>query len=226
MSSSSNPALDAETKTEVRPFPYAELSSPRGPGTSAAPAIRSALPGESGTATSGEGMNADTAVALAEHQQWEAQVRAGFDQRLQEIRESVKATLADFACERGKYFEQVEAEVVQLSLSIARRILRREAEIDPTLLAGMVRVALERIESGTRVTVRVHPEQVAECRAYFAQHMEGHQVPEVVEDPSLAPNHCTLETELGTTELGPEILLKEIEQGFLDLLARRPQAGK
>lgn len=165
------------------------------------------------------------AAAEAERQQWESHLRAGFDQRLQEVRESVRAALAGFAGERAVYFQQVEAEVVQLALSIARKILRREAQIDPLLLAGLVRVALEGIESGTKVTVRVHPQQVSECRAYFAQRMEAHQVPEVVEDPSLPMDHCILQTALGATELGPEVQLKEIEQGLLDLLGRRPRVG-
>jgi flagellar assembly protein FliH len=42
-------------------------------------------------------------------------------------------------------------------------------------------------------------------------------------DPSLGLGHCTLETELGSTDLTLESQLKEIEQGFFDLLAQRPQ---
>ena len=46
--------------------------------------------------------------------------------------------------------------------------------------------------------------------------------PELVGDPDLEPSRCILETELGATEIGLETQLKEIEQGFLDLLAQRP----
>jgi flagellar assembly protein FliH len=227
MSSSSNPAREAETKPEIRPFPYAELSAPPGAESGVVQETRSQAADAKESAPGRDGGRApiENAVALAERQQWEAQVRAGFDQHLQETRENVRAALADFAGKHALYFQQVEAEVVQLALGIARKILRREAEIDPVLLAGMVRVALERVESGTKVTVRVHPQQVSECRAYFAQRMEAHNVPEVVEDAKLAMDHCILQTELGTTELGPEVQLKEIEQGLLDLLERRPKVG-
>jgi flagellar assembly protein FliH len=227
MSSSSNPALEPETQPEIRPFPYAELSAPPGAESGVVVENRhpSAREGESTPGKDNLSVQNQNAAMAAERQQWEARVRSGFEQRLLEIRESVQATLADFARERSLYFQQVEAEVVQLALSIARKILRREAEIDPVLLAGMVRVALERIESGTKVTVRVHSQQVSECRAHFAQRMEAHDVPEVVEDPNLAMDHCVLQTVLGTTELGPEVQFKEIEQGLLDLLERRPKAG-
>jgi flagellar assembly protein FliH len=167
----------------------------------------------------------DTAALENARQEGEAKARAVFARQIDEIRGSLREALGDFARERASYYQRVEREVVQLALNIARKILRREAQIDPLLLAGMVRVALDKIESGTKVVVRVHPNQVSECRAYFAQHMEARGVPEVVEDAQLATNHCVLQTVLGTTELGPEIQLKEIEQGLLDLLGQRPQAG-
>jgi flagellar assembly protein FliH len=225
MSSSSNPALEPEIKSEIRPFPYAELSAPPGAASDVVLETRSQTAGKNESAQDGVDRQVENAATVAERQQWEAQVRATGDLRIQEIRESVGGALADFTRERALYFQQVEAEVVQLALSIARKILRREAEIDPELLAGMIRVALERVESGTKVTVRVHPQQVSECRTYFAQRMEAHQVPEVVEDSVLPMDHCILQTVLGTTELGPEVQLKEIEQGLLDLLERRPKVG-
>ena len=42
-------------------------------------------------------------------------------------------------------------------------------------------------------------------------------------DATLGPGHCILETELGSTDLTLESQLKEIEQGFFDLLAQRPK---
>jgi flagellar assembly protein FliH len=47
---------------------------------------------------------------------------------------------------------------------------------------------------------------------------------DVKPNPALGANQCVLETELGTTELGIETQLKEIEKGFFDLLAQRPEA--
>ena len=64
---------------------------------------------------------------------------------------------AQFAAQREGYFQRVESEVVQLALSIARKILHREAQIDPLLLAGIVRVALESLNDGTQVRLRANP---------------------------------------------------------------------
>jgi hypothetical protein len=46
----------------------------------------------------------------------------------------------------------------------------------------------------------------------------------VHEDSALRPGECRLETSLGSTEVGLESQLKEIETGLLDLLAERPEA--
>jgi len=155
----------------------------------------------------------------------EAATRTAYEEHLARVRDGVRATLADFASERAAYYRQVEAEVVQLALAIARKILHREAQVDPLLLAGVVRVALDQIESKTKVVVRVHPEQAPDARAYLQRTMDAESVPEVVDDLTLELDRCVLQTELGTAELGIEAQLKEVEQGLLDLLAKRPPQG-
>jgi flagellar assembly protein FliH len=137
---------------------------------------------------------------------------------------AIAETITAFAREREAFYQKVEPEVVELALSIARKILHREAQIDRLLLAGMVRVALEGIEFSTHVTVRLHPGLVASWREYFVQCIDPADQPELIEDPTLDEQRCVLLTHLGKTELGWEVQLKEIEQGLLDLLAQRPQS--
>jgi flagellar assembly protein FliH len=161
----------------------------------------------------------------AGRQEGEARARAAFEQELARERDLLRVALLDFANERATYYQKVEAEVVQLALSLARKILHRESQVDPLLLAGIVRVALDKIERGTAVKVRVHPQHAAEWRGYFARCLDPRDVPEVIEDPALEGDRCVLQTTLGTTELGLEVQMKEIEQGLLDLLAQRPQAA-
>jgi flagellar assembly protein FliH len=158
-------------------------------------------------------------------QEGAAEARKSFDDQLARERASVAAALAEFHRERADYFRRVEAEVVQLALSIARKVLHREAQIDPQLLAGIVRVALEKIEGATEIKLRLHPRQVAEWRQYLTMHMQQDNLPELIEDPAQAPESCVLQTSLGTAVVGVEVQLKEIEQGLADLLAARPGAA-
>ncbi|MGA9476096.1 MAG: FliH/SctL family protein, partial [Terriglobales bacterium] len=121
-------------------------------------------------------------------------------------------------------YRRVEREVVQLALAIARKILHREAQLDPRLLAGIVRVTLEKLDAKTKLDLYVPARETTDWRHYFACQVEGSPVPDVHEDAALAPGECRVETSLGSTEVGIESQLKEIETGLLDLLAERPEA--
>jgi flagellar assembly protein FliH len=218
MSSSCN-APEVRQEPEIRPFAYVEVLDSVGGSCKAALVEGPAVPMPD---TSTLLAQREAAAREAGRQEGAVQERVVGEQHLAQVRESVVAALAGFARDRTQYYLQVETEVVQLALAIARKILHREAQVDPLLLAGLVRVTLEKIEDATKVVVRVNPRQVSECRSYFAQHMESRNVPEVVEDPAVETDHCALQTALGTTEIGVESQLKEIEQGLFDLLAKRP----
>lgn len=156
-------------------------------------------------------------------QQAGLECKARFEEQLAGERVGIAKALADFARERGAYYQKIEEECVRLALSIARKVLYREAQVDPLLLMGIVRVALERIEGATGVALLVHPQQAADWRKYLAMRMEPAAMPELVEDPAMLPEQCRLRTSMGTADLGLEIQLREIEQGLMDLLAARPQ---
>jgi flagellar biosynthesis/type III secretory pathway protein FliH len=156
--------------------------------------------------------------------QGELEARAKFEEQLARERAAVAQALGDFSRERAAYYQKIEKEAVQLALSIARKILHREAQVDPLLLMGILRVALERIEGATGVVLAVHPQQAVLWRKYLISRLgPGELLPEILEDPAMALEQCQLRTSMGTADLGLEVQLKEIEQGLMDLLAARPQ---
>ena len=153
----------------------------------------------------------------------EARARAASEQELLATKVSISAAIEKFKVEREAYFTRIEPEVVQLALAIARKILHREAQMDPLLLAGMVRVALEKVDAGTRVRLWAHPADIQYWNEHFAQAGSFQPPPELIGDPALRRGECSLETEVGSTQISLETQLKEIEQGFFDLLDQRPR---
>lgn len=151
----------------------------------------------------------------------EQRLRKEYEQKLSAAREPIAAMLTSFEEQRSHYYAQVEMEIVQLALSIAAKILHREAQVDPMLLAALVRLAVERMADGSSITVRVSPGRGASWKQYFAGIPSLLHV-EVAEDPQLSNQDCILETELGSANFGLDSQLKEVEQGFFDLLALRP----
>jgi flagellar assembly protein FliH len=135
----------------------------------------------------------------------------------------VTRALESFDKSRSDYFAAVEREVVQLALTIARKILHRETQVDPMLVGALVQIALGQLKDGSSVTLNVAPPERVRWQQYF-DGLASKLLINVVEDASLQSDDCVLQTELGTANFGIEAQLKEVEQGFFDVLARRPQA--
>ena len=155
---------------------------------------------------------------LSAHQQ----LRSEFDIAITKTREQMSHVLQQFTAERQSYYRRIESEVVELALAIARKILHRELQLDSNLLAGIVRITLEKLDTSTKIALRVHPREAGDWRHYFAEQMDGVAAPDVYEDPAIAPGECRIETSVGSTEIGFESQLKEISTGLLDLLSERP----
>ena len=150
------------------------------------------------------------------------QASAEKDKTIEAIRANVKSSLEDFARERELYYQKVEAEVVALSLAMARKILHREAQLDPLILTAAVKVALQRISDGTRVRLRVNPDEAPIWKQELSNSAgQGAQI-EIIGDAQVALTGCLIESDLGTTNLSVEAQLKEIENGFFDLINTRP----
>jgi flagellar assembly protein FliH len=153
--------------------------------------------------------------------QTEQRLRLELEQKIEAARASIAKTISKFEADRAEYFARVEGEVVQLALAIAAKILHREAQVDPMLVAALVKVATDKMRDGSSVTVRVCPKRGKQWKEYFDRQTSGSRI-EVIETEGLSENDCILETELGVTNYGLDIQLKEIERGFFDLLALSP----
>lgn len=148
----------------------------------------------------------------------EKNAKAALEAEAQETRKKLVQLLTDFQREREEYYSKVEAEIAKLALSIAAKILHREAQVDPMMVAGIVKVAVQKMQQNTKVSVRVRPEDAAKWQAFFSQNSNI----QIVEDASLQPMGCVLETEAGSAVMSIDAQLQEIEKGFFDLLAQRP----
>jgi flagellar assembly protein FliH len=139
--------------------------------------------------------------------------------------ERLVQAIEEFRVNRDRYLAQVEREVVQLSLAIAERILHRETQIDPLLLSGAVRVALGQLAESTEVRLKV-PLAERDMWAELLRLMPNLPLrPELTIDEKMTAGECTIETHLGTIDIGVRAQLAEIERGFFDLLEHRERVA-
>ncbi len=133
-----------------------------------------------------------------------------------ERQKQLASALAQFDQEYVHLLHSLEHEVVELALAIAARVLRREAQMDPLLLTGAVRVALGQLTAPTRVRLKV-PEAEASLWTETMAHLPNLAVkPEVTPVAEMHAGECELETSLGSVDLGLRAQLAEIERGFFD----------
>lgn len=222
------PALPAKETLTALPFSYPEVAASTAAACSSpaqsAETQKKAEPDSSASIT--QGAQREAQVREAGRQQGESQSRAKFEEQLGRERAAIAQAVADFAQERAAYYCKIEEEAVRLALSIARKILHREAQVDPLLLMGILRVALDRMEGATAVVLAVPAQQAAVWRNFLITRMSAGELPEIVEDPTMPLEQCQLRTSMGTADLGLEVQLKEIEKGLMDLLAARPGAKR
>ncbi len=134
------------------------------------------------------------------------------------------ALAGKFLEERDRYLLAVEQEVVKLALAVAARILRREAQMDPLLLTGAVRVALGQLAAASEMRVRVPAAELELWTEAIAllPHLHGKPVVEAGEGMRLGD--CVIESKVGTVDLGVRSQLGEIERGFFDRATPSPAA--
>lgn len=145
----------------------------------------------------------------------EAKTAAEAAAKEQRARQAAKLT-AIFSEECDRYLHAVEHEVVKLALAVAARILRREAQMDPLLLTGAVRVALGQLAASTQVRMRVPAAELGLWKDAMALLPNLSVKPTVEADDGMRLGDCVVETELGSVDLGVRSQLGEIERGFFD----------
>ncbi len=141
-----------------------------------------------------------------------AALAAANQQRVRQAAGLVESLVA----ERDRFLHAVEHEVVELALAVAARILRREAQMDPLLLTGAVRVALGQLSGSTQVRLRVPAGELDLWTEAMALIPNLALKPTVLSGEGMRLGDCVVETELGSVDLGIRAQLGEIERGFFD----------
>ncbi len=138
---------------------------------------------------------------------------------VQPVLERLSRSLSEISALRPRVRREGEKDLVKLAIAIARRVLHRELTIDPESIEGLIKVALERLESRELCTVRVHPDQEAHVRLLLDRFTHSRKI-EIIADKSLRLGDVVLETEHGSIDASVEAQLSEIERGFADRLER------
>jgi len=134
-----------------------------------------------------KGREAGLAAAKTETQQGIAQLQAQVA-RIEKIVGSLARPLQ-------KIDAQVEGELVNLALTIARQLIRRELRIDPAQVIAIIRETVALLPAAARdVRVHLHPEDAAVVRERLAA-TTADRAWSIVEDPVMTRGGCRVSTD-------------------------------
>lgn len=126
----------------------------------------------------------------------------------------VAQTLESLAQLRRTIIQQTEHQVVDLALTLARRVVHRELTLDPQLVAALAHVALERLGERAPATIRLHPDDYATVLAQRGEQWEGAQVT-VVPDAAVARGGCLVESDFGMIDGSVDAQFDELTRSLL-----------
>jgi flagellar assembly protein FliH len=135
------------------------------------------------------------------------------------VLENLAAAIETLMTARARSRKELEAEAVQLSLAIARRVLRRELSVDAGALEALIAGAYDRVSRQEIIRVVVDPALAAPVREALAK-LSTRQI-EVFVDPARERGTLVFETVRGTLDASVDSQFREIELGLTDRLKSR-----
>ncbi|MGA2211651.1 MAG: FliH/SctL family protein [Bryobacteraceae bacterium] len=149
--------------------------------------------------------------------QGEAAARAALEEPAKAAHAELLRAIAGLAEMRAVIYKEAQADLLRLSMAIARRIVHRELLVSPDILQSIVSVVLDKLDRQEVHRVRVHPAMAA--RLDEGLKSLSHQRPIVVAgDPTLSVGACIFETGRGNVDASIDSQLGEIERGLADRL--------
>ena len=212
--------------SEARPLVYRPLTSPD-------PAVRQVSSPPQPAESASELLSLRLRIAELEQslpQQVAAARQAGFrdgesagrsqaESATKSMLDRLGRSIHELAEWKPRLRKELEVDAVDLSVAMARRILRRELNIDPTALQGLIQVAFERMARNEITRVVVHPDHVAVLRETLAS-LTTRQI-EIFADGAREKGALVFETTRGALDASVDTQLREIELGLADRLKWR-----
>jgi flagellar assembly protein FliH len=111
----------------------------------------------------------------------------------------------------------VEADLVQLALAVARKIVGREVSLGPEAVTRIIRQALGRVEHAGRITIKLNPadlELLADIKPKLLSSLPAADRAAFEADEGIARGGCLVETDGGEVDARIERQFQVVEEAF------------
>ena len=146
--------------------------------------------------------------------------RVGFEsgtKKADSVIQSLTETLGQLASIRKDIYGEIEKEVVQLALSIARKIVCHEVKISRETVAHVARKALNQVDNPGKIKIKLNPEDlefIENTRAQFSHFLHNVEHIRFEAEESIQCGGCLIETDRGNIDARIEKQFQAVEESF------------
>lgn len=129
---------------------------------------------------------------------------------------SFREAVMQLAGERDKIWRESESEIIKLIMAISKKILVYEMDnngID--IIKRIVKEALSYVDEKKIIAVRLSPEDIRKMDALEGTDIVGQNI-KIMEDKTINPGGCIVETDFGNVESHIETRWEEIQKVLLE----------
>ncbi len=134
----------------------------------------------------------------------------------QQIAEAME-TLNQAIKERKQIIKDAEGEILRLSLKVAEQIIRSEVSLHRDVCLNIVAEAIARVSDREQIIVKVNREDTEYLKRYkdrLTSMLDGVKSFSIIEDASVEPGGCVIETNLGFIDARISTKIKAIEEAI------------
>ncbi len=146
--------------------------------------------------------------------------QAGLEQASEDISE-VKNAITAFLSAKQEVFEYIAPDILEISVDIAKKIIKREIQQDPSLILNNILEILKGLSKDeTKITLRVNPQQVALLKTELPELMSTAGLDAkvlVVPDEELMEGGCMVTTTNGVIDATIETQLSVISEALKEI---------
>ncbi|MBF0457851.1 MAG: hypothetical protein HQK99_08155 [Nitrospirae bacterium] len=114
--------------------------------------------------------------------------KRSFDEKASLLIGQLDTMITQFAELKDKLFREAEPQLLELAITIAKKVLYEELSVKPEILTRLVREGINRIEKMGQITIKVHPSLHEMFLKSIPEFLELHQEIVLDIDPSLPVN--------------------------------------
>lgn len=135
---------------------------------------------------------------------------------------AAKAALAAEYAQLGRLQQAqiaaLEAQVVEVAMATAARLLGEQLSLDPARIVGIVKQMLAKIPQAARVTIYLHPDDRAAFEIWLAQ-VDAPNALQVASHADIARGGCVVESDVGDLDARVETRLDALRTQWTGAIA-------